>query len=151
MSSILRKKQFMDMLYKYKDAFSLRDQTGTCPNIVVEKTLQINLHSLSDCIMLRQKTKKILDTEMKGLCYLGILTEGFSAYSSPVILISRKVTKERRAVTGFRHTFSVLGSSRCEVLSVLDLKDALHSLRLSVNSKRYYGILQYFGSASYLY
>ena len=26
----------MDMLYKYKEAFSLRDEIGTCPNIEVE-------------------------------------------------------------------------------------------------------------------
>ena len=45
---------------------------------------------------------------------------------------------------------SVLGNSKCEVLSVLDLKDAFHSLRLSENSKRYCGILPYFGSPSYL-
>ena len=30
------KKQVMDMLYKYKDAFSLRDEIGTCLNIEVE-------------------------------------------------------------------------------------------------------------------
>ena len=91
-----------------------------------------------------------------------------SAYSSPVMLISRKVTQHKRVVTNFRHlnvrivknnlaypllkdTFSVLGSSRCEVLSVLDLKDAFHSLRLLENSKRYGEILPFFGSASYLY
>ena len=45
----------------------------------------------------------------------------------------------------------VIGSSRCEVLLVLDLKDDFHSLRLSDNSKRYCGILPYFGSALYLY
>ena len=45
----------------------------------------------------------------------------------------------------------MLGSSRCEVLSVLDLKDAFHLLRLSENSKRYCKILHYFGSESYLY
>ena len=45
----------------------------------------------------------------------------------------------------------MLGSSRCEVLSVLDLKDAFHSLRLLGNSKRYCGILPYFGRTSYLY
>ena len=83
---------------------------------------------------------------MKRLCYMGILKEGFSAYSSPVMLISRKLTKDKRVVTDFRHlnvriaknnlayplgrdTFSVLGNSKCEVLSVLDLKDAFHSLR----------------------
>ena len=97
-----------------------------------------------------------------------ILKEGFSAYSSPVMLISRKLTKDKRVVTDFRHlnvriaknnlayplvrdTFSVLRSSKCEVLSVLDLKDAIHSLRLSENSKKYCGILPYFSSASYLY
>ena len=34
-------------------------------------------------------------------------------------------------------TFLVLGNSKCEVLSVLDLKDAFHSLRLSEDSKRH--------------
>ena len=87
----------------------------------------------------------------------------FLAYSSPVMLISRKLAKDKRVVTDFRHlnvriaknnlaypllkdTFSVLGSSKCEVLSVLDLKVAFHSLRLSENSKKYCGILPYFGS-----
>ena len=45
----------------------------------------------------------------------------------------------------------MLGNSRCKVLSVLDLKDAFHSLRLLKNSKRYCGILPYFGSTSYFY
>ena len=45
----------------------------------------------------------------------------------------------------------MLGSSRCKVLSVLDLKDAFHFLKLSENSKRFCGILPYFGSTSYIY
>ena len=45
----------------------------------------------------------------------------------------------------------MLGSSRCEVLLVLDLEDAFDSLRLCKNSKWFCGILPYFGSASYLY
>ena len=91
----------------------------------------------------------------------------FSAYSSPVMLISRKMTQDKRVVTDFRlnmriaknnlaypllkDTFLMLGSSKCEVLSVLDLKDAFHSLRLTENSKKYCGILPYFGSVLYLY
>ena len=43
--------------------------------------------------MLGRKTKSFIDKEMKQLCYMGILKEGFSAYSSPVMLISRKLTK----------------------------------------------------------
>ena len=92
----------------------------------------------------KEEDKTFIKKEMKNLWYLRILKEGFSAYSSPVMLISRKVTQDKRVVTNFRHlhiriakgnlaypllkdTFSVLGSSRCEVLSVLDLKDAFHS------------------------
>ena len=39
---------------------------------------------------------------MKRFCYLDLL-KGFSAYSSPDMLISRKVTKDKRVVTHFRH------------------------------------------------
>ena len=40
---------------------------------------------------------------MKWFCHLGILKEGFSAYSSPIKLISRKITQDKRVVTDFRH------------------------------------------------
>ena len=97
-----------------------------------------------------------------------ILKEGFPAYSSPVMLISRKMTQGKRVMADFRHlnmhiaknnlaylllkdTFTLLGSSRCEVLSVLDLKDVFHLCRLTENSKRYCEILPYSGSALYLY
>ena len=30
------KREVMDILYRYKEAFSLRDEIGTCPNIEVE-------------------------------------------------------------------------------------------------------------------
>ena len=116
----------------------------------------------------KEEDKTLIDKEMKRLCYLGILKEGLSPYSSPVMLISGKLTKDKRVVTEFRHLnvriaknnlaypllkdmFSVLGSSKCEVLLVLDLNDAFHSLRLSENSKKYCGILPCFGSTSYLY
>ena len=51
----------------------------------------------------KEEDKKFIDKEMKCLCYLGILKEGFSAYSSPVMLISRKVTQDKRVGTDFRH------------------------------------------------
>ena len=30
------KKEVVDMLFKYREAFNLRDEIGTCPNIEVE-------------------------------------------------------------------------------------------------------------------
>ena len=52
---------------------------------------------------MEKEDKTLIDKEMKLLCYLGILKEGFSACSSPVMLISRKVTQDKRVVTDFRH------------------------------------------------
>ena len=34
--TVTEKKQIMDMLYEYKEAFSLRDEIGICLNIEVE-------------------------------------------------------------------------------------------------------------------
>ena len=158
----------MDMLYKYKEAFSLRDEIGTCPNIEVEIDVTDKSPFFIRPYHVREEDKAFIDKEMKWLCYIGILKEGFSAYSHPVMLISRKLTKDKRVVTDFRHLnvriaknnlayllvrdiFSVLGNSKCKVLSVLDLKDAFHLLRLSENSRRYCGIIPYFGSSFYLY
>ena len=84
------------------------------------------------------------------------------------MLISRKMTQDKRVVADFRHLymriaknnlaylllkdmFILLGSSKCEVMPVLGLKVAFHSLRLTENSQKYCGILPYFGSTSYLY
>ena len=51
----------------------------------------------------KEEDKQILDKEMRRLYNLGILKEGFSAYSCPVMLISRKVTNDKRVVTAFKH------------------------------------------------
>ena len=62
-----------------------------------------------------------------------------------------RIAKNNWAYPLLRDTFALLGSSKCEVISVLDVKDAFHSLQLSEKSQKYCGILPYFGSASYLY
>ena len=46
----VEKEQVRDLLYQYKDAFSLRDEIGLCPNIEIEM-LQINHPFSSDCFM----------------------------------------------------------------------------------------------------
>ena len=162
------KEEVVDMLYKYKEAFCLRDEIWTCPNIEVEIDITDKSLFFIRPYCVREEDKKVIDKEMKHLYYLGILKEGFSPYSNPVMLISQKVMQDKRVVTDFRHLnvrtaknnlayplvrniFSVLGNSKCELLSVLDLKYAFHSLWLSEDSKRYCRKLPYFGSASGLY
>ena len=162
------KREVMEMLYKYKEAFSLRDEIGTWPNIEVEIDVMDRSPFFIRPHHVKEEDKALIDKEMKWLCYLGILKEGFSPYSSPVMLICRKLTNDKRIVIDFRHlnvriaknslvypllkdTFSVLGSSKCGVLSVPHLKETFNLLRISEYSKKYCGILPYFSSASYLY
>ena len=138
------KEQLRDLLYQYKDVFSLRDEIGLCPNIEIEIDVTDKSPFLLDLFMPMRTTKQFW-TRNEAIVLFGYLKEGFSAYSSPVMLISRKMTKDKRVVTDFRHlnmriaknnlaypllkdTFSMLGGSKCEVMSVLDLKDAFHSL-----------------------
>ena len=162
------KQKLRSLIYDYKDAFSLRDEIGMCPNIKVE----IDVMDISPFFIrpfrTKEEDKAILDKEIKRLCYLGILKEGCSTYSSSVMLISRKVTQDKWVVTDFRHLnmriaknnlaypllkdmFMLLGGSKCEVISVLDLTDAFNSLRLTKSSMKYCGILPYFSSTFYLY
>ena len=162
------KQKLRNLIYDYKDAFSLRGEIGTCSNIKVEIDVTNNSPFFRRPFHTKEEDKAILDKEMKRLCYLGILKEGFSAYSNPVMPISQKVTQDKRVVTDFRHLnmriaknnlaypllkdmFMLLEGSKSEVLSVLNLKDAFQSLKLTEDSKKYCGVLPYFGSASYLY
>ena len=75
----------MDMLFKYKEAFSLRDEIGTCPNIEVEIDVTDKSTFFIRPYHVREEDEAFIDKEMKQLCYMGILKEGVSAYSSPVM------------------------------------------------------------------
>ena len=101
------KMKVIDMLYKYKEAFSLRDEIDTCPNIEVEIDVTDKLPFFIRPYHVREEDKAFIDKEMKRLCYMGILKEGFSAYSSPVMLIHRKLTKDKKSGNRFQ-------TSECE-------------------------------------
>ena len=84
------------------------------------------------------------------------------------MLITRKLTNDKRPIVDFRllntrilrrntvtpllsDIFQILGNSKCELLSYIDLKDAFHSLKLSDSAKELCGILPHFGSSHYRY
>ena len=60
-----KKKEVMDMLYRYREAFSLRDEISTCPNIEV----QINVRDKSQFFIrpyhVKEEDKAFIDKEMK--------------------------------------------------------------------------------------
>ena len=69
----------MDMLYKYKETLSFRDEIGTCPNTEVEIEVMDKLPFLIRPYHVREDDKVVIDKEMEKLCYMGILKEGFTA------------------------------------------------------------------------
>ena len=66
--SDLEKKQVMDILYKYKNAFSLRDKIGTCLNIEVEIDVTDKSPFFIRLCYVKEEDKNISDEEMKRLC-----------------------------------------------------------------------------------
>ena len=80
---------------------------------------------------------------MRKGCLLGILRKGMSSYSSSMMLKLRNISGIPNIITGFRHLNSrlhrldssfllvrdaiqILGASECELISVIDLRDAYH-------------------------
>ena len=162
------KTRLMKMLIKYRDAFSLRDQIGECPNLKADIKVIDDSPFFVRPFPISENDKPFMDDQMERLVSLGILSKNSTSHTSPVMLITRKLTKDKRPVVDFRllntrilrrntsiplmsDVLSILGNSKCEVDSCVDIKDAYHSIRLTEMSKEYCGILPYFGSPIYRY
>ena len=162
------KKHFQKILLKYKDAFSLRDEVGVCPYLKVHVEMKDKSLFFVCPYGVKEDQKKWVDKEMRKGCLLGYMRWGMSSYSSPIMLIPRKNSSmPYRTVVDFRvlnsrivsinlsiplvrDAMQQIGSSECEILSVIDLRDAYHTLRLDEESQQYCGITPYSGSPSYL-
>ena len=59
------KQRLRDIIYDYKDAFSLKDEIGTCPNIKVEIDGMDNSPFFIRPFHAKEEDKAILDKEMK--------------------------------------------------------------------------------------
>ena len=62
----LEKQKLRNLIYEYKDAFSLRDELGTCPNIKVEIDVNNNSPFFIRPFHAKEEDKAILDIEMKN-------------------------------------------------------------------------------------
>ena len=161
--SALSKKEKAKLILKYRDAFSLRDEIGECPNLVVDIKVIDESPFFVRPFPLSETDKPFTDKQMERLVFLGILTKNSTSHTSPVLLITRKLTKDKRPVVDFRllntrilrrntsiplmsDVLSILGNSECEIVSCVDIKDVYHSIKLTEKSKEYCGILPYFGS-----
>ena len=148
--------------------FSIRDEIGTCPYFEVKLKLRDDKPFFVRPYNIREDQKPIIQKEMDRLEKLGIICKGLTGYSSPVLLVKRKQQNLYRVVTNFRvlnerlvqvnHAFPIvhdcleaIGASKCEVMSVLNLRDAYHTLPLAEESQKYCGLTPYYGSPTYVY
>ena len=60
------RKVVIEMLCRYREAFSLTDEIGTCPSIEVDIDVTDKSPFLYDLTMSRKKIKTLIDKEMKS-------------------------------------------------------------------------------------
>ena len=98
----LEKEEVMDLVITYKEAFSLRDEIGKCPDI----TASIEVNDPSTFFVrpfpIAEEDKPLMDKCMKKLVALGILTKNSTTHTSPVMLVARKGNERKRPVVDFR-------------------------------------------------
>ena len=162
------KSKLMKMIIRYREAFSLRDEIGNCPNLKADIKVIDESPFFVRPFPLLEGDKPFIHKQMERLVALGILSKNSTSHTSPVMLITRKLTQDKRPVVDFRllntqilrrntsiplmsDVLSILGNSACKVVSCVDVKDAYHSVKLTEKSKEYCGILPYFGSPIYRY
>ena len=171
--SVLTKQEkadFIKIMLKYRKAFSLREEIGMCSMPPVELELKDTTpFYIRPYAVKSEEEKEFIDQEMRKGCLLGYLKRGLSSYSSPIMVIPRKHSSQKyRLVTDFRYlnsrlvrlnpslplvrdTLRKLGESEGDTLSVIDLRDAYHTIRIAESSKKYCGITPYQGASTYLY
>ena len=162
------KQKLIEIILDNKEAFSICDEIGTYPYFKVKLELRDDKPFFIRPCNIREDHKPIIQKEMDRLKRLGIIRKALTGYSSPVLLVKRKQQNLYRVVTDFRvlnerlvrvnHTFPIvhdcleaIGTSKCEVMSVLNLCDAYHTLPLAAESQKYCGITPYYGCPTYVY
>ena len=160
--------ELMELILDHRDAFSLRDEIGECPNITIDIDVIDDSPFFVRPFPISQEDKPIMDWQMQRLVSLGIHSKNATSHTSPVMLITRKIGADKRLVVDFRllntrvkrqntatpllrDIYQILGDSQSDILSCVDLKDAFHSLKLTEKAKDFCGILPYFGSPHYRY
>ena len=92
---------FLTNVEQFIDIFSLRDKIGTCPFIEVHLKLKDKMPFFVRPYPMREEQKKVIQKEMNRLEHLGIIQNGLTSYSSPVVLVKRKNQNLYRVCSDF--------------------------------------------------
>ena len=152
------KEEFLTNVEQFTDIVSLRDEIGTCTFIEVHLKLKDEMPFFVRPYPMREEQKKVIQKEMDRLEHLGIIQKGLTGYSSLVVLVCSDFHILNEKLVKINHTFPLvrdcieqLGRKKCHYLSMIDLRDAFHTLRLALSSQKYCGITPYYGSPTYHY
>ena len=96
------KERLIEMIMENKEAFSIRDEIGTCPYFEVCLQLRDDKPFFVQPYNVREDHKPIIQKEMDRLERLGIIRKALTGYSSPVLLVKCKQQNLYRVVTDFR-------------------------------------------------
>ena len=88
----------MKLIVRYRDAFSLRDEIGVCPNLTADIQVIDESSFFVRPFPLSEPYKVFMDKQMERLVSLGILSKNSTSHISPVMLITRKLTNDKRPV-----------------------------------------------------
>ena len=78
--------QFLDILCKHDEAFSLHGEPGTCEDIVVKFKLNEEGGFYIRPYVLSSEEKVVVDRELEKLRLMGIIDYGTSQYTSPILV-----------------------------------------------------------------
>ena len=98
------KARLMKMLIKYRDAISLRDEIGECPNLEADIKVIDESPFFVRPFPLSESDKPFMDKQMERLVSLGILSKNSTSHTSPVMLITRKLTKDKKTCSRLQVT-----------------------------------------------
>ena len=162
------KEEYLTNVEQFMDIFSFRDEIGTCPFIKVHLKLKDETAFFVRPYPMREEQKNVIQKEMDRLEHLGIIWKGLIGNSLPVVLVKRKnqnlyqvcsdfcilnekLVKINHAFPLVRDCLEQLGRKKCHYLSMIDLRDAFHTLRLVLSLQKYCDITPYYGSPTYHY
>ena len=74
--------ELMELILDHRDAFSLRDEIGECPNITIDIDVIDDSPFFVRPFPISQEDKPIMDWQMQRLVSLGILSKNTTSHTS---------------------------------------------------------------------
>ncbi len=97
------KLRFKQILVKEKQTLSLHGESGDCPHFQVNFELKDTTPFYIRPYKASLEDKEQIDKSLDKLVKLNVLRKGLTNYSSPLMLLNKRNSKEKRQVVDFRH------------------------------------------------